>query len=34
MTRKNHKIPVDRYKKAQPLMVPFDAEDERTLAKL
>ena len=28
MTRNDHKKPADRYKKAQPLMVPFDAEEE------
>jgi hypothetical protein len=28
MTRNDHKMPADRYKKAQPLMVPFDAEEE------
>ena len=34
MTKKNHKIPVDSYKKAQPLMVPFDAEEESSADKL
>jgi hypothetical protein len=28
MTRNDHITPADRYKKAQPLMVPFDAEEE------
>jgi hypothetical protein len=28
MTRYKHKTLADRYKKAQPLMVPFDAEEE------
>jgi hypothetical protein len=28
----NYKIPADRYKNAQPLMVPFDAEEESTAA--
>jgi hypothetical protein len=28
MTTFNNKKPADRYKKAQPLMVPFDAEEE------
>jgi hypothetical protein len=28
MNRYNHKTPADRYKNAQPLMVPFDAEEE------
>ncbi len=28
MTRNDHKKPADRYKNAQPLMVPFDAEEE------
>jgi hypothetical protein len=28
MTTYNYKRPADRYKNAQPLMVPFDAEEE------
>jgi hypothetical protein len=28
MSRYANKIPADRYKNAQPLMVPFDAEEE------
>jgi hypothetical protein len=34
MITNNHKIPADRYKNAQPLMVPFDAEEERPEVKL
>jgi hypothetical protein len=33
MNRYNHKTLADRYKKAQPLMVPFDAEEESTADK-
>jgi len=33
MNRYNHKTPADRYKKAQPLMVPFDAEEESSVEK-
>ncbi len=34
MTRFTNRTPADRYKKAQPLMVPFDAEEESTADKL
>jgi hypothetical protein len=32
MNRYYYKMPADRYKNAQPLMVPFDAEEERSLS--
>jgi hypothetical protein len=34
MNRYTHKTPADRYKNAQPLMVPFDAEEESLADKL
>ena len=34
MIRCYHNTPADRYKKAQPLMVPFDAEEESPADKL
>ena len=34
MTRNTYKTPADRYKKAQPLMVPFGAEEESLADKL
>ena len=34
MIRCYHNTPADRYKKAQPLMVPFDAEEQSSDAKL
>jgi hypothetical protein len=33
MSRYANKIPADRYKNVQPLMVPFDAEEESTTEK-